>query len=279
MQDYNNYNDRVNPAIIERLLDLNRQFYAERGRDFAATRTRLQPGVLRVLATLGGSETILDLGCGNGALARELSRRGHGGAYWGVDSSPVLLAEARQPDYTMPVRFMEAELVAPATAHPATARPVSSFPFARGQRPLGETELSPETRFQLITSFAVLHHIPGQELRLALLQAVRGLLPTDGTLAHSHWQFSRSGRLRSRIQPWAEVGFDRQDLDDGDYLLDWRRGGRALRYVHEFSSAELAELAARSGFEVVQEFLSDGLDRRSGLYQIWQPTLLSEADA
>jgi hypothetical protein len=61
------------------------------------------------------------------------------------------------------------------------------------------------------------------------------------------------------------------DLDAGDFLIDWRRGRAGQRYVHEFREGELAGLAVESGFEVVESFLADGADRRSGLYQIWSP--------
>ena len=73
--------------ITKQLLDLNRRFYTEYGREFSATRERLQTGVLHVIESLRGDETILDLGCGNGELARTLSRRGHHGSYLGLDFS------------------------------------------------------------------------------------------------------------------------------------------------------------------------------------------------
>ena len=49
LKDYTYYNDRVNSATVERLLELNRQFYLQRGRDFAETRLRIQPGIKRII--------------------------------------------------------------------------------------------------------------------------------------------------------------------------------------------------------------------------------------
>ena len=57
---------------VARLLALNKQFYQTFGHEFSSTRVRLQPGVLRVVDSLASDESILDLGCGNGELAREL---------------------------------------------------------------------------------------------------------------------------------------------------------------------------------------------------------------
>ncbi|HEY3476840.1 MAG TPA: hypothetical protein VGK56_19640 [Anaerolineales bacterium] len=55
-----------------RLIEINREFYTRFGEAFSATRHRIQPGVRRVLEMLQGDESILDLGCGNGELARAL---------------------------------------------------------------------------------------------------------------------------------------------------------------------------------------------------------------
>ncbi len=88
----------------------------------------------------------------------------------------------------------------------------------------------------------------------------------------SNWQFLNSPRWIARIQPWERVELTASDLDSHDYLLDWRRGGEGLRYVHHFSEAELAALAKETGFEVLETFVSDGAEGNLGLYQIWRPT-------
>ena len=77
----------MNPGTAQRLVEINRDFYTHFGDSFSATRRRIQPGVRRVLARLKGDESILDLGCGNGELARELAKRGQRGPYLGVDFS------------------------------------------------------------------------------------------------------------------------------------------------------------------------------------------------
>jgi hypothetical protein len=87
---------------------------------------------------------------------------------------------------------------------------------------------------------------------------------------HSEWQFLNSERLRSRIQPWQAAGLSEDDVEPGDYLLDWRQGGQGLRYVHHFSLEELAELADATGFQIAESFHSDGDGARLGLYQIWR---------
>ncbi|HLF74110.1 MAG TPA: class I SAM-dependent methyltransferase [Anaerolineales bacterium] len=248
----------MDPETATRLIELNRDFYNRFGASFSATRHRIQPGVRRVLDRLNGDESILDLGCGNGELARELAKRGHRGPYLGVDFSLPLLREAEAGPGEFSAKFLQADL--------------TQLSVISGQ-------LSATDRWSLITAFAVLHHIPGNELRLEILKAVHGLVAPDGQFILSNWQFLNSEKLRARIQPWEAAAISEpalrgvavSALDAGDYLLDWRNGGGGLRYVHHFDQKELDGLAGASGFRVADSFHSDGEGGRLGLYQIWKP--------
>ncbi|MCL4528146.1 MAG: methyltransferase domain-containing protein [Chloroflexi bacterium] len=246
-ENYTRYNVDVDSATAQRLLDLNRQFYTDHGRDFSATRERLQPGVMRVLETLRGSESILDLGCGNGELARTLSRRGQRGSYLGLDFSLPLLNEAKRMPFTFPVKFLATDITA-------------------GN---WRSKLPPAT-FNLIFAFAVFHHIPSFDLRLNIIKEIYDLLEPGGLFIHSNWQFLNSERLKARIQAWDKVGLSPQDVDPNDYLLDWKRGGTGLRYVHYVNEEELKQLAKASDFEIIETFYSDGENKKLGLYQVWR---------
>jgi SAM-dependent methyltransferase len=246
----------MDSAIAQRLIALNREFYERFGADFSATRQRLQPGVTRVLETLTGDESILDLGCGNGELARTLARRGHRGPYLGLDFSLPLLRDADSPLEEFSAEFLVFDL---------TKLSVISFQSSV----IGYGRLNTE-HWSLITCFATLHHIPSKELRLDILKTVRGLLAPGGRFILSNWQFLNSEKLRARLQPWERIGRTQADMDEGDYLLDWRRGGEGLRYVHQFSEMELSALAAECGFEIAETFYSDGDGGRLGLYQVWK---------
>ena len=235
----------MNSDVAARLIRLNRDFYNRFGADFSATRQRLQPGVTRLLPTLARDAAILDLGCGNGELARALARNGHRGPYLGLDFSVPLLSDASALPEGFNARFLEADLTSEWT--------------------LNVERLT----FNVVTCFATLHHIPSRELRLNLLKTVKTLLAPDGKFILSNWQFLNSDKLRARIQPWERIGLSTHDVDEGDYLLDWRRGGEGLRYAHQFSEGELAELAAQCGFTVADSFYSDGEGGRLGLYQTW----------
>jgi tRNA (uracil-5-)-methyltransferase TRM9 len=240
----------MNSDIAAYLIEINREFYTRFGDSFSATRHRLQPGVRRVLEMLKGEESILDLGCGNGELARELAKRGHRGRYLGVDFSLPLLWDAQAQPKGFSAQFMKVDLTK-----------LSEF----------SDQLAVAGGWSVITVFAVLHHIPSRNLRVELLRVANQLLAPDGSLIHSNWQFLHSEKLKARIQPWEVVNLSASQVDVGDYLLDWRSGGQGLRYVHHFNEKELSDLAKESNFKVMDTFYSDGETGDLGLYQIWQP--------
>jgi SAM-dependent methyltransferase len=204
---------------------------------------------MRLLDTLTGDESILDLGCGNGELARGLGKRKHRGPYLGVDFSPPLLRDAACLPAGFPAKFLEADLARLSTSIQSLTN----------------------DHWSLVTAFATLHHIPSKSLRVDILKTVHTLLESNGRFIHSNWQFLNSAKLRARLQPWEKIGLTASDVDAGDHLLDWRRGGEGLRYVHQFSEEELSALAMECGFEILESFYSDGDGGKLGLYQVWKP--------
>ena len=236
----------MNSGIAKQLIELNRRFYDQFGKSFSATRQRLQPGVKKVLDSIKADEPVLDLGCGNGFFLRELHDHGHQASLLGVDFSLPLLREAES---TPGVEFYAMDLTKLST--------------------VGDQFLVPGS-WSLVTSFATLHHIPSNEIRLDILRTVKTLLKPNGRFILSNWQFLNSEKLRARIQPWSRVGLSDSDVDEGDYLLDWRSGGEGLRYAHQFSAEELHRLAEQAQMKVEAGFLSDGENGRLGLYQVWR---------
>lgn len=236
----------MNLTTAARLIALNREFYDRFGEDFSATRGRLQPGVQRILDSLCGGESILDLGCGNGEVARALARRGHHAPYLGLDFSLPLLRAAGSPLTGFQAQFREMDITSP-----------------------GWVENVERLTFNVVLSFAVFHHIPSEDIRLNLFRTIHKLLADDGRFILSNWQFLNSEKLKARIQPWELAGLTSADVDAGDHLLDWKRGGAGLRYAHHFSAQELSALAGQTGFRVIDSFLSDGEGGRLGLYQVW----------
>ena len=224
--------------VARRLLRINTRFYQQFGAEFAASRSALQPGMLRALPDLTGCAAVLDVGCGNGRFGGALPAPVR---YVGVDNSAALLGCAAQRTHTS---FLQLDLMDPAWV------------------------LRVRRRFPAIVCFAVLHHVPGARRRLRLLRQLHGLLQPGGVCVLSVWQFAHVPRLRRKICDWQQAGVTAAQVDAQDYLLDWQRGGSGLRYAHQFSLAELAQLCARAGFEVRQTYRSDGATGDMGLYVI-----------
>lgn len=134
------------------------------------------------------------------------------------------------------------------------ARPqAASFALADFTSPLPV----PASTFPTVVCFATLHHLPS---RLPLVRELARVLRPGGQLVISVWQITHSDRMRKKIV---------EDLGNGDYLLDWERGGQGVRFVHEVNEAELRQLANEVGLTVKDVFRSDGKSGDLGLYGIF----------
>jgi tRNA (uracil-5-)-methyltransferase TRM9 len=238
----------VKSDIAGRLAGLNRAFYQTFAAPFAATRARVQPGARRLLERIPPGAAVVDLGCGNGNAAAWLAGHKPLLRYLGLDSSEQLLEIARAGAYPFPAEFRTTDFSDPGWGSTIEA---AGFDFA--------------------LALAVLHHLPGAAARLAFLRACRRLLAPGGTLFLSNWRFLRGARLQARIVAWEEIGLAESDVDAGDFLLDWRREGRGLRYVHILDESERSKLAEESGFSEIECFESDGGGGRLADYAVWVP--------
>jgi len=248
----------MKPETIAKLHHINQEFYQTFARSFASTRRRIQPGIRRVLCEIPRQGNWLDIGCGSGALAVEWAKQQRTGLYQGIDFSQDLLSEAEKEIQAVQVpaglkfSFSPADLISDGWNVPLK-----------------------KTSWDGALCFAVLHHIPGSDLRQRICTSIAELLGNDKSLNLSVWQVQNSPRLMQRILPWSRAGLDENDLDAGDVLMDWRAGpdgepnSQGIRYVHIFSEDELAALAEGSGFKVTDSFYSDGKEGNLGLYQSW----------
>lgn len=262
------YNTDMNHQTQEQLIALNDQFYQTFGPAFAATRLRIQPGIRTLLDEIPMEGFWLDIGCGNGVLGKLWAQQKRTGCYIGLDFSDELLEHAQKitsglGGNNLVLRYIKAGM----TDDPWPVEDVDVCREWFGQ----ETVL-----FDGVLSFAALHHIPGETVRLNILKHIRRLLKPDGVLIHSEWQFQNSPKLLERRLEPADAGVDSDQLEPGDTILDWRfvlpgqEEQVGQRYVHLFSEEELAVLAEQSGFEVEKSWYSDGKSGDLALYQRWR---------
>ncbi len=241
--------------VQQYLLQINHDFYSSYAGSFSSTRKSIQPGVKRIVSELPAKASILDLGCGNGNLARHLTQQNFQGNYLGVDSSPELIREA--------------------TISLSSTTAASNYRFVViDLSNLHWKSQFSDQAFTHIFAFAVLHHLPGRDIHQQFFRNVTDRLVPGGLFNLSVWQVYNSPRLHSHIVPWETVNLPETGFSSADILMDWRAESAketpALRYVHVFSAAELLELGKTANLELLEEFFSDGKSCNLGLYQVWQ---------
>lgn len=241
----------MDAQVKAKLLEINQVFYDQCSDSFSTTRHQAQPGVQQICQLIPKDAAVLDIGCGNGTLARHLAAQNFTGKYHGVDLSASLLDDARHLLERPPNGTYTFQLIDLAD---------SNWPAS-----------IPPAKFNWLVAFAVLHHLPGEDLRRKTVSAFRNLIVPEGSVVVSVWQWHNSPRLRKRVLPWSTIGLEPGMLDDGDVLLDWRAGqSPGVRYVHTFTEASLTHLASQSGFTICNSFYSDGKTDNLALYQVWQ---------
>lgn len=238
----------MRPEVRQRLIAINKAFYARFAAAFAATRYGPQPGFNRFLPYVPPRGRFLDLGCGNARLARFLAAQGRCGDYWGVDASLTLLAIARETTLDLPcwrTRFLALDLANP-----------------------GWSAILPHDAFDVAFALALLHHIPGQAYRQAFVTEMARLVRGGGHAVLSTWRFLHNERMRRKIVPWERVGLRASDVEPGDYLMDWKRDGMGLRYVHYVTEEEMVRMATQAGLHVIEMYYADGREGDLGLYVV-----------
>ena len=88
----------MNKKVQNKILQINRQFYQCYADSFSSTRSQVQPGVRKTMELIPQNAAVLDVGCGNGTLARALEACDFQGSYLGVDMSAELLGKSIELD-------------------------------------------------------------------------------------------------------------------------------------------------------------------------------------
>lgn len=287
---------------IKKLVEINNRFYQTVGKYFDAARNYSWPGWDLLINNkhlptfsknmkykiLNTKYKILDVGCGNGRLfeffRKELPDLNI--QYTGIDGSLELLSKAKERIQAMESVSSVNESIDHVGSFDMTAkRDDESEKTIIGEHELLRTDLVfdnwPELfsaqKFDLITLFGVLHHIPDQRNRIEILERVRDLLAPDGRIILTTWMFLDMIRLDRRvikkntddgIAKYEELGVDISELEENDYILDWHRGMVAYRYCHYTSKEEMLELLDKVGLKLLDSYLSDGKEDTVNKYHI-----------
>ena len=242
----------MNPATRDRLLELNRRFYATIAEPFHQTRLAWTPGQVKLLdyAPTCRPLRVADIGCGNGRFAAMLDSLSVPVVYTGVDAGPEMLTLAR--GHTDNLAHVAAQFVQADLADPAWLAS------------LGD----PVPCFDMVVCLATLQHMPGYPLRAQVMRSLAHLLAPSALLVVSAWQFLSSERLAAKQIDWSAAGLSVADVEAGDALLPWKQGAFAIRYVHQIDEAEMQRLAADTGLEIRAAFRADGKEDNLNLYAL-----------
>ncbi|MCK9439671.1 MAG: class I SAM-dependent methyltransferase [Patescibacteria group bacterium] len=220
----------MNKKAEKYLLNLVNSNYEDIAESFNETRKKpMKPMVLEIVESLNikTEDKVLDLGCGNG---RFLDVLGNDKNYLGVDNSKNLIKFAREKYGD---KFQVLDVL--------------------------KLDSLVENNFNFVFSWAVFHHIPGNNLRLDFLNQVYDKMKDNSTLVISVWKLRQKKNffclaLKSFLNNFLYFRF----LDWGDLVFNWgkKKNGIRPRYYHAFFKKEFKNIFKKSKFKI-ENFLED----------------------
>lgn len=245
-------------TVLE-LNKLNQQFYKITAEEFSKTRSFYWKGwkeLVEPLKKIGKDHSqlkVLDIGCGNGRFGEFLwKEKVHKKLiYHGADNSKELLefAEQRLNNYKFEKKLFYLDVIDALINN-------------------NLDELLPQKKYQVITLFGVLHHIPSFKLRKKLINIIAEHLTSDGLFVFTAWRFLNEKRFeKKQIHP-AIAKINPDELEENDFILDWQRGVTAFRYCHYTNDEEIEKLIDETSLELEKEYTADGKSGNLNFYQI-----------
>ena len=273
---------RMKQESIEQLIALNNEFYMQSAPSFSATRHNSWPGWERLVDCIweyfAGSSTeatppmttgerkhagplqlaVLDLACGNMRFERYLEQKLPNFAFnfHTVDSCTEFAWE----NVESPLTFTQFDLIQSLSA----AKQSEAAEALQGKTPC-----------QLVVSFAFMHHIPSEKLRLRFLCQLLDAVAPGGLACVSLWRFAEEESMAAKAQDSTAEALrtlKSDDLEPGDYLLGWQNKAQSWRYCHSFTNQEIENLihCANAQAQLLDRYESDGRNGRMNCYLIFQ---------
>lgn len=198
--------------------------------DWDISRFFAQANQIKIARQIKNGDRVLDVGCGNGVFYPVLADKSIN--YAGMDISKKLLAlarkKARKINGKAKVKFVKGS--------------IAKLPFINNQ-------------FDWVCAFAVLHHIPSEELRSHSAQEIWRVLKPGGRAVVTVWNM---------FSDWAEKKFDvsgqlknnQEGFDKGDVIIPWKGTVDKVihRYMRAFTKNELSKLFKNAGFKKISAY-------------------------
>lgn len=208
----------------QQLLELVKKNYEEIAEEYDQTRrkttTPLWQKVGEYARKVKPGNRVLDIGCGNGKLLEFLPTKID---YLGVDTSKKIIEIAAS-------RFPEREFKA---ADILTLQNLN------------------ETDFDHIFCVAVIHHLPGRDLRVQALQNMAGKMKPNGKMIITAWNLWAQKKFRKLLLKnilLRLIGKNKMEI--GDVVFDWKGSDRqttSKRYYHSLTKKEFQKTIKKAG--------------------------------
>jgi SAM-dependent methyltransferase len=213
----------------QKLLKLVRDGYEQIADNFATTRDKqLWPEIIRLTEPVKDGDSVFDVGCGNGRLLDAFKDKKI--RYLGIDESAKLIEIAKRNNES---RIMNNEFL--------VGNILDLDDLVKG-------------KFNYIFSFAVLHHLPGEDLRVEALRQMKNKLYGDRKIIISVWNlWSQKKYLKLILEfAWQKIiGWNKMDF--GDIVFDWKNSKGEImgpRYYHAFTKKELKRIVGKAGLRI-----------------------------
>lgn len=199
-------------------------------KEWNASRFSARANQIKIAKQIKNGDRVLDVGCGNGVFYPVLADKSIN--YVGMDISKKLLALARKKALKNKGK--------------------TKAKFIKGSI---TKLLFKDNQFDWVCAFAVMHHIPSDELRLRSAREIWRVLKPGGRAVITVWNM---------FSDWAEKKFNineqlknnQSGLDKGDVIIPWKGTvGKVIhRYMHAFTKNELSKLFKDAGFKKVTAY-------------------------
>ncbi|MFA6393493.1 MAG: class I SAM-dependent methyltransferase [Patescibacteria group bacterium] len=227
----------MNEKAQEKLHAIVKKNYTEIVDDFNETRKRhlgpLWSEVIKFAGKAKEGSSILDLGCGNGRLLQAFEDNKI--IYTGIDFIPEIIEYAKKNfgNISSSVEFLTGDILE--------------------LEKIGEIQ---EKKYDYIFCLAVLHHLPGSEVRERFLNEAKKYLKEDGKILLTAWNIWGQKKFWPRLFTSSlKKVFGLYEYDFGDIFFHWKgQGLMSLRYYHAFTAGELKRTAEKSGLKVESVF-------------------------
>ena len=209
------------------LIDIVKKNYKQIAGHYSETRKKiLWPKLKKLIDLIPDNSNILDVGCGSGKILSEFNNKKI--KYLGIDSSVEMLEQAKK-----------------------------QYPnqnFTQGNI-LNLGKIS-GLNYDYIFCIAVIHHLPGFDLRVQALRQLKNKIKPNGKIIISVWNLWSQKKYKKLIYKFFLLKLIKKNkLDFGDILFDWKNSKREIvskRYYHAFTKRELKKISKKAGFKNIK---------------------------